>query len=303
MRDRTRLKELSTQLARTGEQKRLKQKLEQDLHTIELELQEKSSRLTALNLQLDKEKVDVKKLEHASLTALFYSVLGSREEQLEKERQELLSAQLSYQQIKHQMEFLERERNSLLQQLDRFADVEAEYELLLSEKEHLLHKVDQAVASELVKNSEQIAKLASEVKEISEAIHAGNNVLSSLEQVIESLESAKSWGTWDILGGGLISTAVKHDRIDDARHGINDVQTKMSQFNKELVDVRKHVDLKIDIGEFEHFADFFFDGLIIDWVVQSKVAETLERTKNAKNMITQVVKELEGIKTQILERT
>jgi len=60
---------------------------------------------------------------------------------------------------------------------------------------------------------------------------------------------------------------------------------------------------RIPYNSYCPLADFFFDGLIIDWVVQSKIVETLERTKNAKNMIAQAVKELEGIKTQILERT
>jgi len=43
---------------------------------------------------------DLDKLERTSLTALFYSVLGNREEQVEKEREELLNAQLQYQKTK-----------------------------------------------------------------------------------------------------------------------------------------------------------------------------------------------------------
>jgi len=290
------LKELSEQLARTVEQKRLKQKLERNLYAVETELQDKSARFAALSIQLDKEKVDVEKLEHMSLTTLFYSVLGSREQQLEKERQELLSAQLSYQQTKHQVEFLEQERTSLLQQLDKLADVESEYELILSKKEDLLRQSNQAVANELIALSEQIANLNSEVKEISEAIAAGNDVISGLEQVIESLESAKNWGTWDMLGGGFIATAIKHSAVDEARNGINDVQVKMNQLTRELADVRKSVELQIDIAELESFADFFLDGLIFDWIVQSKIVDSLERSKKAKDIIVQAVKELEGLK-------
>ena len=112
------LPELNARLTKVVEQKRLKVKLEQDLHAVEKEYLEKSTRLETLRTQLDKEKVDVEKLERTSLTALFYSVLGSREQQLEKERQELLSAQLLYQQTKHQVDFLERESDRLLHQLE-----------------------------------------------------------------------------------------------------------------------------------------------------------------------------------------
>jgi hypothetical protein len=290
------LQELGTRLTKVVEQKRLKQKLEQDLHSIEAELQNKSARFASLSTQLEKEKVDVEKLERTTLTALFYSVLGSREEQLEKERQELLSAQLQYQNTKHQVEFLQREKEGLLQQVDQLAGTEAEYESLLSEKELLLRESNRAVTTELLAFAEQIANLNAEGKEITEAIAAGNDVIAGLMQVIESLESAKNWGTWDIFGGGLLSTAVKHSRIDDARNEISDVQAKMSQFRRELADVQKHVDLQIDLGGFESFADFFFDGLIIDWIVQSKIVQSLEQAETAKDRMIELVKELEDLR-------
>jgi len=98
------------------------------------------------------------------------------------------------------------------------------------------------------------------------------------------------------LGGEFLATAIKHSKIDDARKGINDVQTKMSQFTRELADVRKSVELQIDITELASFADFFIDGLIVDWIVQSKIVDSLEQSKKAKDIIVQAVKELEGLK-------
>jgi hypothetical protein len=311
------LQDLNERLTKIIEQKRLKQKLEQDLLAVEKEFQEKSTHLEALSTQLAKEQVDVDALEHTSLTSLFHSVLGSREQQLEKERQEFLSAQLRYQQSKHQVEYLMRERDRLLQGLDKLKNVDTEYESLLSDKERFLRQSDKPVSGELVEFSEKIANLVSEEKEVSEAISAGNNVISGLEQVINSLESAEGWGTWDLLGGGLISTAVKHSRIDDARKGINEVQTKMSQFKRELADVQNNIELQIDIGDLEYFADFFLDGLIVDWIVQSKIVGSLERSRGAKDVIAQAVVELENVKkmtrskinglqderAQLLERT
>ncbi len=290
------LPEFSARLSKIIGQQRLKKKLEQDLLAVEAELQESAPRLAMLGAQLDKEKIDVQKLEHTSLTGLFYAVLGSREEQLEKERQELLSVQLQYQQMKHQVEYLEQEQIFLNGQLENLGDVEAKYDSLLFEKEAFLRGSNQAVASQLIEYAEQSANLASEVKELSEAIQAGREVSSSLEQVLNSLESAKGWGTWDMLGGGIISTAVKHSRIDDARQGIHDVQAKMSQFKRELADVRERIELMIDIGEFETFADYFFDGLIVDWIIQSKISKSLERAQNAQDVITQAIEELEHLK-------
>ena len=42
-------------------------------------------------------------------------------------------------------------------------------------------------------------------------------MLDSLDSVLSSLESAEGWGTWDLLGGGLISDLAKHSHIDDAK--------------------------------------------------------------------------------------
>jgi len=286
------LPDLSVRLSNAIEGKRCKKKLEGDVITVEKELREKSSRLASLGALLAKEEVDVQKLERTSLTTLFYSVLGSREEKLEKERQELLSVQLQYQQARHQVAYLERELAYIREQLDTLANVEAEYEALL-------HETNQETDSQLIAYAEQSGGLVSKLKELSEAIRAGKDVLASLEGVLAALESAKNWGTWDMLGGGLISTMVKHDRIDEARDGIHEVQARLSSFERELADVGDRIQLGIDIGEFETFADYFFDSLIFDWAVQSKINASLERTLNAKEVLTGMLEELQTLEGNV----
>jgi hypothetical protein len=288
--------ELSTRLAKIVEQKRLKVKTEQDLRAVEEEYRDQSARLEMFAAKLEKEKIDVEKLERTSLTSLFYSVLGNREQQLDKERQESLAAQLLYQQTKHQVSSLGQERSSLLKRLAGLQSVDSEYELLLSEKEQFLRQSDQPAARELIELSEQVADHNSELKEIGEAVLAGKSVISELEKVIESLENAESWGTWDLLGGGLLSTALKHSNIDNARSGIAHVQEKMSLFTRELADVRKAVELDIDVDGYSTFADYFFDGLIIDWVVQSEIVASLKRTRQARKLIAQAIVELKNLR-------
>ena len=293
------LPDLSVRLSNATEEIRRKKKLEGDGITVEKELREKSSRLASLGALLAKEEIDVEKLERTSLTTLFYSVLGSREEKLEKERQELLSVQLQYQQTKHQVAYLERELAHIQAQLDTLAHVEAEYEALLSEKEAFLHGSERETDSQLIAYAEQSGGLVSKLKELSEAIRAGKDVLASLEGVLASLQSARNWGTWDMLGGGLISTIVKHDRIDDARDGIHAVQAKLASFERELADVGERIQLGIEIGGFETFADYFFDSLIFDWAVQSKINASLERTLNAKDVLTRVLEELKTLEGNV----
>jgi len=290
------LQELSRQLSDIAEQKRLKAKLEQDLKAVEEELGKTSLLLQTRTSELEKEQVDVEKLEQMSLTSLFYSVLGSRDEQLEKERQELLSTQLKHGQTKHQLEYLQRELSRLQERLEALKDIDARYESLLAEKERLLQQTNQAAAAQLLDFSKQAADINAELREITEAITAGNEVLADLDEVIDSLSSAEGWGTWDMLGGGLIATAIKHSRIDEARDHIHDVQAGISRFQRELADVQQYIDINIEISGFESFADYFFDGLIMDWIVQSKIEDSLSRAQDARTMIEQVIQQLESLR-------
>jgi chromosome segregation ATPase len=290
------LQELSERLSKIIGQKRFKEKLEQDFRAVEIELLDKSTRLASLGIQLNKEKIDVEKLEHVSLTWLFHTVLGSREQQLEKERQELLSAQLLYQQTKNQVGYLEQEKSRLSNQIEKLADTDSEYELILSEKEKFIQQSNQTIAKDLFEISEKLANLNSELREITEAVTAGNSVIVDLDQAIKSLGSAEGWGIWDMLGGGLITDMIKHSHIDDARNSVNNAQEKISRFKRELADVQKNAEVQINIGELASFADFFFDGLIFDWIVQSKIEDSLAQSSKAKSTIAQTIKELETLK-------
>ena len=109
-----------------------------------------------------------------------------------------------------------------------------------------------------------------------EAIDSGDESQLELGLVIESLESAEGWGTWDILGGGLLSTAAKHSHIDDAKDYAHNTKFALLRFQNELSDVSLTMNIDINIDSFETFADYFFYGLISDWVVQSGICESLD---------------------------
>jgi uncharacterized protein YlxW (UPF0749 family) len=60
--------------------------------------------------------------------------------------------------------------------------------------------------------------------------------------------------------------------------------------------VQENIQIHIDIGYLEYFADFFLDSLIVDWIVQSKIVGSLEQSKGAKDVMAQAVEELENAK-------
>lgn len=128
-----------------------------------------------------------------------------------------------------------------------------------------------------------------DMKEINEAIVAGEKALNSLYHAQDKLNSAKGWGLLDLLGGGFITGVVKHSRIDDASRCMEEAKYYLKAFQKELSDIDLSMDLRMEVGGFLSFADFFFDGFVADYLVQSKIEDAREQVADAINMISNVL--------------
>lgn len=96
----------------------------------------------------------------------------------------------------------------------------------------------------------------------------------------------------DIFGGDTISGIVKHMKVSNANKYIEDAKRDLMAFRDELGDIRDIEGLNIDIGGFLTFADFFFDGLIADIFVQSKINDARRQVKEA-------IAKVEGILRQL----
>jgi hypothetical protein len=104
---------------------------------------------------LTSEGRDVERLEGLTLISLFYTVLGTKEEAMQKERQEYLAAKLQYDECGAAIRDLEVELENLERELDAIGDPEAEYQAVLREKEDVLLQSGGLVAQQLPEISEQ----------------------------------------------------------------------------------------------------------------------------------------------------
>lgn len=129
-------------------------------------------------------------------------------------------------------------------------------------------------------------------REMNEAIQAGERALSSLRTAQSQLNSARSWGIFDIFGGGVFSSAIKHSKINDASRYMEDAKRDLLIFQRELKDVNIPLNLRMEVGSFLSFADFFFDGFIADYLVQSKISEAREQVDDAINMVENILRDL-----------
>ncbi|MBU3093310.1 hypothetical protein KPL35_14670 [Clostridium sp. CF011] len=296
--------ELNRELINVKEKLLRKKKFQSSVNQTREVLQKELDRKIELENILKDEDKDVKKLESLSITSIFYSILGSKHQQLEKERQELLSARLKYDECCKSVLALEREIVSYKASLNSLLGVECEYETVLKHKEEFILRLNDGKSQKLLQLIDNLADLEAQKKELKEAIASGEAVQIELGRVKNSLESAEGWGTWDILGGGLLATAAKHSHIDEAKEYANNTKIALIRFQNELSDVNLIMNIDINIGSFETFADYFIDGLISDWVVQSRICESLDSVhrvaNNVENVIGSLKEKLDSIQNALL---
>jgi len=295
--------EINKQLTEIKERLRAQKKAQSMLLKAQQTSKDEKIRLKKLSAQLKKENRDVEKLERLSITGLFYQILGNKEEKLDKERQEYIAANLKHDECSHSVKALEREIAIYEKKLKELGDPETEYKNVLEEKEALIMKTG---GKQVLRLSENLADVQADIKEINEALDVGNEVLENLRDVISSLKSAKNWGIFDVAGGGIIATAVKHSKIDKANAFIHVVQQNLRRFQRELADVNigTGTEMSVEISSFSSFADYFFDGLIFDWVVQSKIHKSLDNVTTMTNSIEKIMQQLrQGLERKKNEKT
>lgn len=132
-------------------------------------------------------------------------------------------------------------------------------------------------------------------REIDEAIRAGQRARSSLLQAKDCLKSAGNWGLLDMFGGGMITTFVKRSKMSDAEQLVQQARSDLKQFRKELADVETVADFHIETGNFLTFADYFFDGLLADWLVQAKIQDAKKQVDDAIEKVENILRQLGGL--------
>ena len=299
------IQQLNTELKVVKEKMRKKEKWEVRLKNVLETIKDEEEKLQHVQHQFEKEQKDVDRLESLSVASIFYALIGQKLEKLDKENQELIAARLKLQEATKTAADLKEESKELQEKLSTVANIETEYQSLLMRKERLIHSQDPVLGQKLDALLELETDLHSSLKEYEEAIEAGEKARYSLEKALESLDSAKGWSTFDMFGGGMISTAIKHSHIDDSRDEIHHAQRALRHFQEELKDVEMVSEGNLEIGGLLTFADYFFDGIIVDWFVHGHIQDSYEQTSKTLNQVASILSQLqdkyEEIKNNLLK--
>lgn len=255
------------------------------------ELEKAYEELNSLEEQLVDELEDIEKLEKMSLTSVFYKVLGSQEEQLEKQRQEYLTVSLKHKELKKDIEILEYEHKVISSKVQEIGGLEAQLEELKKMRLQEILRSDNKLRRKITGIHREMDDIQGEYEELKQAAFAGNDCLKAIGEVIKHLKDAENWGNWDMMNKqGAYYSQMKHNAIDRATNAAQIAKHKLKIFDRELVDVNiEQTQLHIKLDGFGRFIDIFFDNLISDWVIQRKIKNALNNVESTFDKIRRYV--------------
>ena len=251
--------------------------------------QDEVTRLAAIKYR---EQEDVDRLECRSLSAFFYNVIGKMDEKLDQERQEAYTARVKCDAAERELAAAEEDLRRCEDEFAKLRDFQKQYDALLAEKTAAVKAAGGAQGEQLLQLEQKLAAQECQRKELQEAVYAGNSALSSAHRVMDHLNNAEGWGTFDLLGGGLLADIAKYDQLDQAQNAIEYLQSDLRRFKTELADVRITADLQISVDSFLRFADFFFDNLFTDWAVMDKISRAKTQVDDTVTNINEVLRRL-----------
>ncbi len=137
-------------------------------------------------------------------------------------------------------------------------------------------------------------------RQLTEADSALAAARSALTEMTQDLSSAHAWGTYDTwFGGGIVASAVKHNRIDSANDAASRLRGALDRLRSELADVRLDAtDLQISGGR--RTMDIWFDNIFTDASVQADIKEQQDRAADLDSGLSQVAAKLAELRAALV---
>ncbi|MGN7479779.1 hypothetical protein ACTHOQ_18315 [Solibacillus silvestris] len=274
------------------------EKLHKKIETVERLIAHAEREIGRHQLDMQNARKQLNKLEAFSFVNLFREWSGKKDELIEQNLDraavtelKLIESQLTY-------EDLQDDRVDLIHKLNAINEsyVEEQLKQTDTKKQQWLQANAPHLAAKLTDILEQELLCRKLIKEINEAMDAGNHALSKLTDAGYALNDAKSYSTWDtFLGGGFIATAFKHEKLNETNSYLHDAQMALQRFHNELLDVKeiRQDSLVIDTDGFVMFTDYFFDNIFTDWSIHSKITTSMNQISRVQDDVANTIRELE----------
>ena len=273
------------------------------LEKLEQEINNNDFKLRVQKREMEAYDKDFRDLEDLPMLALFNKILGNTTEQLELERQSYLRSFLDYKELIKQRELLEFEYQLIVNKTKGLEVKKSELANLIKKREQEIATFDNEVQSKYLKLFEQLDHLRKPLFEVKEAFLVGVDCLTSVQTIIDHLNSAAEHRSWY---SGKFPTDYKNEKsaIDDSVYEYQKLKIKLLKFEEELLDVYKQKKIKIhrQASPFETIIEGYYNYLINDWIVKKRITNAIHLMQALKDHLNQVLRSLESEESQLNEK-
>ncbi|HYN65515.1 MAG TPA: hypothetical protein VES93_01420 [Ornithinibacter sp.] len=238
---------------------------------------------------------DVEQLEGFGLAAVLSAVRGTRTGSLDRERAEEVAARYAVQTATGHLQAVEARREEVDRRLAQLGDTAVRREAATQAHAEALRLSGHPRAAGLDAVLDELAEAAAEATELAEARQAGIRAATELDAALRELGSADSWSAYDTwFGGGLVSSSIKHGRIDGAGRRIAQAQDALVDLARELADVASVANLRADLGisPTTRTFDVWFDNVFSDLSVRSSIKDSQARVEAAADAVREAMQGL-----------
>lgn len=262
-----------------------------------IRFEENTIRYEAAKETFAKESEDVEKLQAESLSTFLKRLVGSYDKNIDKEIQEQLAAKME----------LDLSSALLLESREQLGTIQTainQTTARIKQLKELLYRQDTNFREKISVEETKRTQLKQELKELDEALAAGEKVLDGIDFALDDLDSADSFSTWDMFtNSSLLFDMMKYDKIDKVEAKMNRLEQLLENYTQELKDLS--LDTYLSYEKFSGMSktfDIFFDNLFSDWDTKSKIGRNIDMLETLETAIEELQSKLENNKEDIQKR-
>ncbi|OON98760.1 MAG: hypothetical protein ATN35_00685 [Epulopiscium sp. Nele67-Bin004] len=138
-----------------------------------------------------------------------------------------------------------------------------------------------------------------QLEEVKQAISAGEKSLSLAHNLEDKLKSAKNWGFSDILGGGMLSGVVKHNKLEDAQIIANELQSQLKLFNSQSAGITIDENIEVSIDDLTKTIDIWWNDVFTNVSVYNKTKKYLDKVRELQTNIKHALERLYNLQKEL----
>ena len=247
------------------------------IERLSAELDRAAQRLAELQREAAVEQEDAGRWNGRGFTQLVYWLFGQLDDRRELESAQAMAAAARLATAHEAWVTIDLALRAATTSVPARADLGA----ALAELRSTLETLEPHTYAWVVQCEQQSAAVRAELEEVDEALQAVTSCSEAVAAALRHLQSAANWGTWDLLGGGLLASAVKRERVNEALTALGQVAAALATVQRELADVPEGVALPagIELGSGAWTFDVWFDNIFSDLNMQGRIKDATSQAE------------------------